>query len=129
MAIYPPLNRTVDYASTAESIMSPIDKGDPETSGSEIKKHVLDTVDNAEIRRAIRTMDLTILPVMAMFYFLSFLVNLFHCILQPMFVHLYVCKDRTNIGDLFPNFGFFFQVGSRNSQGMHESPGCRRVYI
>ena len=62
--------------------MSFIHKGDPEVSGSEVEKHVLDTVDKAEIRRAIRKMDLTILPIMTMFYLLSFLVNLFRRYLQ-----------------------------------------------
>ena len=102
MATRPPLDYAVEHASTAGSIVSPIDKGDPETSGSEIKKHVLDTVDKAEIRRAIRKMDL------AMFYLLSFLVNLFHCILQPVFAHLYGCQDRTNIGKPSPNFDCVF---------------------
>ena len=63
--------------------MSLIHKGDPEVSGSEVEKHVLDTVDKAEIRRAIRKMDLAILvPIMTMFYLLSFLVNLFRRYLQ-----------------------------------------------
>jgi len=53
--------------------VSSVHEGDPEMSGSEVEKHVL---DKAEIRRAIRKMDLTILPVMTMFYLLSFLVNL-----------------------------------------------------
>jgi len=73
---------TVDHVPTSvESTASgsSIHKGDPEMSGSELEKHVLDTVDKAEIRRAVRKMDLTILPIMTMFYLLSFLVNLFPC--------------------------------------------------
>ena len=62
--------------------MSLIHKGDPEVSGSEVEKCVLDTVDKLEIRRAIRKMDLAILPIMTMFYLLSFLVNLFRRYLQ-----------------------------------------------
>ena len=64
---------TVESTGTASSFH----KGDPEMSGSEVENHVLDTVDEAEIRRAVRKMDLTILPIMTMFYLLSFLVNLF----------------------------------------------------
>lgn len=64
---------TVDHASTTVESTSSIHKGDPEASGSEAEKHILDTVDKAEIRRAIRKMDLTILPIMTMFYLLSFL--------------------------------------------------------
>lgn len=64
-------------SSTSKSTIPSIPKVDVGTSGSEIKKHVLDIVDEAEIRRAIRKMDLTILPIMTMFYLLSFLVKLF----------------------------------------------------
>jgi hypothetical protein len=72
---------TVDRASGTGTVSS-IHKGDPEMSGSEVEKHVLDTVHKAEIRRAVRKMDLTILPVMTMFYLLSFLVNLFYIYLE-----------------------------------------------
>ena len=108
MATHPHLEPIVDHESTTESTVLSIRKGDPGKSGSEIKRHILDTVDKAEISRAIRKMDLTILPVMTMFYLLSFLVNLFHCILQRVFAHLNGCQDRTNIGKLSPNFDCVF---------------------
>ncbi|KDR77102.1 hypothetical protein GALMADRAFT_428725 [Galerina marginata CBS 339.88] len=37
------------------------------------EKNILDTVDDATVRRAVRKLDLTILPIMTMFYLLSFL--------------------------------------------------------
>jgi hypothetical protein len=54
-----------------------------------------------EIRRAVRKMDLTVIPIMTIFYFLSFLVCLISVLLQ---LHMAVLntmtspKDRANIG-------------------------------
>lgn len=51
------------------------------TNGSSIEKSnldkdFLDLVDKAKIKAAVRKLDLTITPIMTMFYLLSFLVRL-----------------------------------------------------
>jgi len=42
---------------------------------SDLEKEHLEPLDPAEVARAVRKMDLTILPIMTMFYLLSFLVS------------------------------------------------------
>jgi len=115
MAARPRQGCAVDHASMVESIVPSAHKlGDPGASGLEIKKHLFDTVDKAEIRRAIRKMDLTILPVMTMFYLLSFLVNLFHYSVATVCSFYMVTRTvPTLVCRPLPNFGCFF-LKSRN---------------
>jgi len=48
---------------------------DTEKASSGEKDTSMESVDEAEIRAAVRKLDWTILPIMTMFYFLSFLVR------------------------------------------------------
>src|SRR4051812_16983887 len=51
----------------------------PSTSSihkSDIEKHSLESIDQAEVDKAVKKMDLVIMPIMTMFYLLSFLVSL-----------------------------------------------------
>src|ERR1700683_3541144 len=63
-------------------------------------------VDRELERKALRKLDYTILPVMAMFYFLSFFVSTICTLLlvKPLTV---TRKDRANIGLLIPPRGIF----------------------
>jgi hypothetical protein len=78
---------------------SPVEIVEWQTSSS--SEASITSADRELERRAVRKLDYTILPVMTMFYLLSFLVSAPLIVLQVP--HLIFCwKDRANIGSLFP---------------------------
>jgi hypothetical protein len=65
-------------------------------------------VDRELERKVLRKLDYTVLPVVAMLYFLSFQVSATRILLIVMPLTAFQ-KDRTNIGSLFFLGGFRFE--------------------
>lgn len=73
-------------------------------SEKNVPSEIEDIADKAKVRKAILKMDLTLLPIMTMFYLLAFLVWFFFLPETVFKLMQWMIKDRTNIGMFLRTF-------------------------
>jgi len=96
---------------------------------SSAEKDTMESVDEAKIRAAVRKLDWTILPIMTMFYFLSFLVRRIQTLSVLFLIPPPNSQDRSNIGtSLLCLPQTFFETEFAICQAMRELQDFRKAF-
>jgi len=96
-----------------------------DTSGDTTHKALKDSSGDyrSELeRKAVRKLDLTILPILTMFYLLSFLVRSFFMSINNVFYLTRYIQDRANIGQYLSEMAM---TGNIFIQAFHRKCSCR----